>query len=86
VENKRERMDDPRSRRLGLSISSVAVESTIKPRNRRVKGTEKFWKKGGVEAVLPVRPAPVNEDGRAERYWSRPRRSPWAAGNGLLRP
>src|SRR5262249_25022835 len=54
VENNRERMDYPRYRRLGLPISSAAVESTIKQMNRRMKGTEKFWKEGGAEAVLQV--------------------------------
>jgi hypothetical protein len=86
VENNRERMDYPRYRRLGLPISSAAVESTIKQMNRRMKGTEKFWKEGGAEAVLQVRAAYVSEDGRAERYWSRPRPYAWAAGNGRLRP
>ena len=86
VENNRERMDYPRYRRLGLPISSAAVESTIKQMNRRMKGTEKFWKEGGAEAVLQVRAAYVSEDGRAERYWSRPRPYASAAGNGRLRP
>jgi hypothetical protein len=86
VENNRERMDYPRYRRLGLPISSAAVESTIKQMNRRMKGTEKFWKEGGAEAVLQVRAAYVSEDGRAERYWSRPRPHSRAAGNGRLRP
>jgi hypothetical protein len=86
VENNRERMDYPRYRRLGLPISSAAVESTIKQMNRRMKGTEKFWKEGGAEAVLQVRAAYVSEDGRAERYWSRPRPYAWATGNGRLRP
>jgi hypothetical protein len=86
VENNRERMDYPRYRRLGLPISSAAVESTIKQMNRRMKGTEKFWKEGGAEAVLQVRAAYVSEDGRAESYWSRPRPHPRAAGTGRLRP
>jgi hypothetical protein len=85
VENNRERMDYPRYRRLGLPISSAAVESTIKQMNRRMKGTEKFWKEGGAEAVLQVRAAYVSEDGRADRYWSRPRPHAPAAGNGRLR-
>jgi hypothetical protein len=85
VENNRERMDYPRYRRLGLPISSAAVESTIKQMNRRMKGTEEFWKEGGAEAVLQVRAAYVSEDGRADRYWSRPRPHAPAAGNGRLR-
>jgi hypothetical protein len=86
VENNRGRMDYPRYRRLGLPVSSAAVESTIKRINRRVKGTEKFWLEGGVEAVLQLRAAYLSEDGRAEEYWSRPRPYARAAGRGSLRP
>jgi len=75
VRHNRGRMDYPRYRRLGLPISSAPVESTIKQLNRRIKGCEKFWLKGGAEAILQVRAAYLSEDGRAERYWSRPRRS-----------
>jgi hypothetical protein len=86
VENNRQRMDYPRYRQLGLPISSAPVESVVKQMNRRIKGTEKFWKEGGAEAVLQVRAAYVSEDGRADRNWSRPRPHPRAAGNGRLRP
>ena len=64
VENNRSRMDYPRYRRLGLPISSAAVESMIKQVNRRLKGTEKFWLEGGAEAMLQVRAAYLSEDGR----------------------
>ena len=47
VENNPYRMDYPGDRRLGLPISSAAVESLIKPMNRRRKGTEPFRKEGG---------------------------------------
>jgi hypothetical protein len=86
VENNRGRMDYPRYRRLGLPVSSAAVESTIKQINRRIKGTEKFWLEGGAEAVLQLRAAYLSEDGRAEEYWSRPRPYARAAGQGSLRP
>ena len=86
VENNRGRMDYPRYRRLGLPVSSAAVESTIKQINRRVKGTEKFWLEGGVEAVLQLRAAHLSEDGRSDDYWSRPRPYARAAGQGSLRP
>lgn len=86
VENNRTRMDYPRYRCLGLPISSAPVESVIKQVNRRIKGSEKFWLEGGAEAVLQVRAAYLSEDGRAERYWSRPRPYQRAAGGGRLRP
>lgn len=84
VENNRHRMDYPHYRRMGLPISSAAVESVVKQMNRRMKGTEKFWKDGGAEAILQVRAAYVSQDGRAERYWSRPRPHSQAVGNGRL--
>jgi len=83
VRNNRERMDYPQYRRLGLPISSAAVESTIKQINRRWKGSEKFWLCGGAEALVQVRAAYLSEDERVERYWERPRRSR-AVGSGRL--
>jgi hypothetical protein len=86
VESNRSRMDYPQYRRLGLPISSASVESVMKQVNRRMKGTEKFWLEGGAEAMLPVRAAYLSEDGRSERYWSRPRPLGPAVGTGRLRP
>lgn len=83
VRNNRERMDYPRYRRWGLPISSAPVESTIKQLNRRIKGSEKFWLTGGAEAIVQVRTAYLSEDGRAARYWARPRRGR-AVGTGRL--
>jgi hypothetical protein len=54
--------------------------------NRRITGTEKVGKEGGAEAVLQVRAAYVSEDGQADRYGSRPRPDPRAAGNRRHRP
>ena len=73
VENNLTRMDYPRYRKLGLPSSSAPIESVVKQFNRRIKGTEKFWVKSGVEAVLQVRAAYLSQDGRAERLWARPR-------------
>ena len=85
VENNRRRMDYPRYRKLGLPTSSAPVESTIKRLNRRLKGTEKFWGKGGGEALLTIRAAYLSEDGRAGRYWARPRPRGRSVGAGRLR-
>jgi hypothetical protein len=84
VANNRGRMKYPEYRRLGLPISSAPVESTIKQLNRRVKGSEKFWLKGGAEAILQVRTAYLSEDDRAEGYWARPRPYARAVGDGRL--
>jgi hypothetical protein len=84
VTNNQQRMDYPRYRKLGLPISSAPVESLIKQFNRRVKGSEKFWVKKGAEAVLQVRAAYLSEDGRAQRYWERPRLGQRAVGHGPL--
>jgi len=65
------RMDYPRYRRLGLPVTSAAVESLVKQFNQRIKGSEKFWLGGGVEAVLQVRAAYLSEDGRADDFHAR---------------
>jgi hypothetical protein len=77
-------MEYPRYRRLGLPTSSAPVESTIKPINRRMKGSEKFWLNGGAEALLQLRAAYLSEDDRAVTYWSRPRPYARAAGSGRV--
>lgn len=86
VRNNRERMDYPRYRMLGLPVCSASVESTIKQVNRRVKGSEKFWREGGAEAMLQLRAAHLSEDGTAQRYWQQPRPEGRAVGEGRLRP
>ena len=85
VTNNIEKMDYPRYRKLGLPISSAPVESVIKQFNKRVKGTEKFWRKTAVEAVLQVRAAQLCEEGRTDRLWATPRRVRAANSNALRR-
>jgi hypothetical protein len=85
VQNNLGRMDYPHYRKRGLPISSAPVESTIKQINRRVKGSEKFWLKGGAEAMLQLRAAYLSEDDRVSAYWSRPRPYARAAGPGRFR-
>jgi hypothetical protein len=70
------RMNYPQYRREGLPVSSAAVESLIKQFNRRIKGSEKFWLRGGAEAVLQVRAAYLSDDGRAEEFHDRRPRGP----------
>ena len=68
LEHNRERMDYPRYRRLGLPVTSSAIESLIKEVNYRVKGSEKFWNDSGAEAILQVRAARLSDDGRLHRH------------------
>jgi hypothetical protein len=63
------RMDYPLYRRLGLPVSSAAVESLIKQVNQRVKGTEKFWTQQRLEAILQVRAAYLSQDNRARAFF-----------------
>jgi hypothetical protein len=73
VTNNCDKMDYPRYRKLGLPVSSAPVESTIKQFNKRVKGTEKFWRPKAAEAVLQVRAAQLSGDAREDRLWATPR-------------
>ena len=79
------RMDYPSYRRLGLPISSAPVESLIKQFNQRVKGTEKFWHRNRLEAILQSRAAYLSEDGRAEKFWSQRKSLGRAVGRNRLR-
>jgi len=85
VQNNAHRMNYPQYRRKGLPVTSAAVESLIKQFNQRVKGTEKFWLRGGAEAVLQVRAAYLSDDGRGEAFHRRRPRGR-AVGRGRLRP
>lgn len=71
IVNNKDKLDYARYRMEGLPISSCQIESRIKQINRRVKGTEKFWTREGLEAVLQVRAASLSDDGRRESFWSR---------------
>lgn len=69
LENNQARMDYPRYRRLGLPVTSSAVESLIKEFNYRVKGTEKFWNRPeGTERILQVRAAVLSDDDRISKF------------------
>jgi hypothetical protein len=68
VKSNAHRMDYATYRQAGLPIASTAVESLIKQFNKRVKGTEQFWIKGGAEAILQVRAAYLSEDDRVQRF------------------
>jgi hypothetical protein len=78
------RMEYPRYRREGLPVTSTIVESLIKQFNQRVKGTEKFWLRGGAEAILQCRAAYLSEDGRGVAFYAHRPRGP-AVGRNRLR-
>ena len=66
--NNQSRMDYPRYRRAGLPSCSGLAKSLIKLFNRRVKGTEKFWKPTGAETILQLRAAGLCEDERLNKH------------------
>lgn len=74
VLNNIEKMNYPYYRKIGLPVSSAPVESLIKQFNKRIKGTEKFWRPSALEAVLQVRAAQLSQDGREQRLWAMARR------------
>jgi hypothetical protein len=51
-----------------LPITSSHIESTIKQINRRVKGTEKFWRQGA-EPILQLAADHLSETNGLERFW-----------------
>jgi hypothetical protein len=70
LRNNVERMRYDAYRRIGLPIMTCAVESMIKPINRRVKGSEKFWSEPGAEAILQLRADYLSETGPMAKFWS----------------
>jgi hypothetical protein len=57
-------------RRKGWPIGSGNVEAGVKCFNHRVKGTEQFWTKPGVEAIMALRALWMSQDLRWDRYWA----------------
>jgi hypothetical protein len=68
--NNAQRMQYDKYRRLGLPITTSAVESTIKQINQRVKASEKFWSNAGAEAVLQLRAGYLSETLPMGRSWA----------------
>lgn len=67
--NNKSRMNYPLYRKKGLPTTSSMVESQIKQLNRRVKGTEKFWKLDyGGEAMLELASSWLSQDNRLLNY------------------
>jgi hypothetical protein len=66
-------MDYPRYRARGWPIGSGVVESGVKLMNKRVKGTEQFWRLQKVETILALRCLWLSQDQRWQSYWLGPR-------------
>jgi hypothetical protein len=63
-------MKYPDYRRNGWPIGSGVTEAAVKQFNKRVKGTEQFWSERGIETILTLRAAWIDQDQRWERYWA----------------
>lgn len=57
-------------RKAGLPITTTLIESTIKQINRRMKGTEKFWKPGA-EPQLQLCADRISDTAPLEAFWKR---------------
>jgi hypothetical protein len=68
--NQQGRMQYPEYRRLGLPITSNHIESTIKQINKRIKGTEKFWDRGG-DPMLHLVADHLSQTNVIDRFWER---------------
>jgi hypothetical protein len=68
LHNNRRRMRYDEYRRRGLPITTALMESTIKQINRRIKGTEKFWR-DGAEPLLQLVADKLSETQPLETYW-----------------
>ena len=65
----RGQMNYPAYRRRGWPIGSGVTESGVKLMNKRVKGTEQFWRLERVETILALRCLWLSQDQRWQHYW-----------------
>lgn len=65
----KEHMRYPQYRASGWPIGSGVTEAGVKQFNKRVKGTEQFWRAEGIEPILALRASWVSQDDRWDRYW-----------------
>ena len=55
--------------------------------NKRVKGTDQFWSREGVEAIMALRALWMSQDQRWDRYWTnRPAYTQKLAAENVMRP
>lgn len=67
----RDHMHYDQYRARGWPIGSGNTEAGVKCFNKRVKGTDQFWTRQGVEAIMALRALWLNQDQSWERYWER---------------
>ena len=74
LRNQQTRMRYNEYRQQGLPITTAHLESTVKQINRRVKGSEKFWKSPGAEALLQLVADDLSKTMPLATFWKdRPR-------------
>ena len=71
LQRHKDRMRYAEYRTQGLPIVSSYVESAVKQFNYRVKGTEKFWREAGAEALLQLRADYLSDDAPMPAFWQR---------------
>lgn len=68
LRNNASRMQYDQYRQRGLPITTVLIESAVKQLNKRMKGTEKFWKPGA-EPQLQLCADTISETQPLDHYW-----------------
>lgn len=66
----KQHMRYPQYRSKGWPIGSGVTEAGVKQFNKRVKGSEQFWRDQGIEAILALRALWLSQDDRWHRYWN----------------
>lgn len=63
-------MNYPEYRQRGWPIGSGVVEAGVKQFNKRIKGTDQFWREPGIEPILSLRAMWLSQDNRWQGYWA----------------
>ncbi len=71
--NNASRMKYAEYRQAGLPITTALVESTQKQINKRVKGTEKFWRDEHLEPLLQLLQDALSDTHDRQQFWHRRR-------------
>jgi hypothetical protein len=71
LRNNGDRMRYAAYRRAGLPSTTSPVESTQKQINKRIKGTEKFWRDESLEPLLQLKADDLGETQNQHAFWHR---------------